>query len=325
MLIADLDRCHGSVIGFSGDAITCWFDADDGSAAAACALSMQESMEQFEEVPLPSGEMISREIKAGLAVGKARRFAVGGSTHIDVLAGRLLDEMAEAEHHASKGEVVLGPSAVKALGDRIEVASRAEESHDFAIVRELTTEVEPHPWPELSDDSLTDEQLRPWLLGPVYERLQAGQGEFLAELRPAVALFLKFEGIEYDRAGSKLDDFVQKVQDLRVEYDGTLVDITTGDKGSHLYLAFGAPIAHEDDPERAAAAALDLRELVREIPFISSVSMGMSRVRLRTGSLWGENSANVWCAWGYDQSGCAPDAGCGTRGNPRQRGSYSGY
>ena len=29
-LIAEVDRYHGSVIGFSGDAITCWFDGDDG-------------------------------------------------------------------------------------------------------------------------------------------------------------------------------------------------------------------------------------------------------------------------------------------------------
>ncbi len=291
VLIADLDRYHGSVIGFSGDAITCWFEADDGSAAAACALSMQESMGQFEAVPLPSGEMITLATKAGLAVGNARRFVVGDTTHIDVLAGRLLDEMAEAEHHASKGDVVLGPSAVDALGDRVEIVKPAKESHEFAIIKSLTIKVEPDPWPELSHDSLTDEQLRPWLLGPVYERLQAGQGEFLAELRPVVALFLKFEGIEYDQddqAGSKLDEFVQKVQDLLVEYDGTLVDITTGDKGSHLYLAFGAPIAHEDDPERAAAAALDLRELAEEVPFISSVRMGMSRGRLRTGAYGGK-------------------------------------
>src|SRR6478672_6962159 len=33
-LIAAVDRSGGSVIGFAGDAITCWFDAADGPAAA---------------------------------------------------------------------------------------------------------------------------------------------------------------------------------------------------------------------------------------------------------------------------------------------------
>src|SRR5215217_3302961 len=27
-LIAEVERCHGSVISFAGDAITCWFDND---------------------------------------------------------------------------------------------------------------------------------------------------------------------------------------------------------------------------------------------------------------------------------------------------------
>src|SRR5262245_46141558 len=39
-------------------------------------------------------------------------------------------------------------------------------------------------------DGLSSAHLRPWLLPAVYERHQAGLGDFLAELRPAVALFL---------------------------------------------------------------------------------------------------------------------------------------
>jgi len=58
--------------------------------------------------------------------------------------------------------------------------------------------VEPEPQPALPPNSLSDEQIRPWPLTPVYERLHSGQGEFLAELRPAVALFLRFRGIDFD-------------------------------------------------------------------------------------------------------------------------------
>ena len=36
-LIAELDRFGGDVIYFSGDAITCWIDGDDGARATACA------------------------------------------------------------------------------------------------------------------------------------------------------------------------------------------------------------------------------------------------------------------------------------------------
>ena len=54
------------------------------------------------------------------------------------------------------------------------------------------------PWPELPADCLNEEQMRQWLLPTVYRRLQMAQGAFLAELRPAVALFLRFQGIDYD-------------------------------------------------------------------------------------------------------------------------------
>src|SRR4051812_23744440 len=43
-LISELERFGGHVIYFSGDAITCWFDADDGARATACALGMQRTM-----------------------------------------------------------------------------------------------------------------------------------------------------------------------------------------------------------------------------------------------------------------------------------------
>src|SRR5947208_3144189 len=43
-LIADLERFGGHVIYFSGDAITCWIDGDDGARTTACALAMQKTM-----------------------------------------------------------------------------------------------------------------------------------------------------------------------------------------------------------------------------------------------------------------------------------------
>ena len=49
-VISELDRFGGDVIYFSGDAITCWLDGDDGSRATACALAMQETMEVIGEV-----------------------------------------------------------------------------------------------------------------------------------------------------------------------------------------------------------------------------------------------------------------------------------
>src|SRR5438045_7768809 len=49
-LIEQVHNYRGSVIGFSGDAITCWFDADDGQRAVAAGLGMQAILQGLPEV-----------------------------------------------------------------------------------------------------------------------------------------------------------------------------------------------------------------------------------------------------------------------------------
>src|SRR5215210_6870428 len=68
-LIAEVDQYGGSVIGFSGDAITCWFDGDSGLRAMACALRMQQAMAPFAAVHIPGGGTVSLAIKVAVAAG----------------------------------------------------------------------------------------------------------------------------------------------------------------------------------------------------------------------------------------------------------------
>ena len=57
-LIDELHRWGGSAIAFAGDAVTCWFDGDDGQRSAACALAMQEAMQAFSAVQTPAGSTV---------------------------------------------------------------------------------------------------------------------------------------------------------------------------------------------------------------------------------------------------------------------------
>ncbi len=291
-LIAELHRFGGSVIGFSGDAITCWLDGDDGARAVACALAMQAAMQQFAEVRTHSGRTVSLGMKVAIAVGPVRRFRVGDPQYsiVDTMAGSTLERLALAEHHAERGEVVVDSSVVESLGEaalHIPTWRTDDESGQrFAVVAGLTTEVAPQPWPELADDALTEAQQQAWLLPPVYARIQRGQ-EFLAELRPATALFLRFGGIDYEGdsdAATKLDTFIRQVEALLARYEGSLIQLTVGDKGSYLYAAFGAPIAHEDDTARAAATALELQALAHRLPFLGPLQIGITIGRMRVGA-----------------------------------------
>lgn len=300
-LISSLHAYGGSVIGFSGDAITCWLDGDDGSRATACALQMQRAMADLAAITTPSGRTVRLAMKAAVAVGAARRFLLGDPRIqvFEALVGTTLDRLAEAEHLALAGEVVLDPVAAAALGERVRISDRrcSEGSNQwFAVVGGLEESPAPHPWPALDADALPAHVVRAWLAPAVQERLLAGEGEFLVELRPAVALFLRFTGIDIDNdpmAGGKLDFYIRRVQSILTTYDGTLVQLTFGDKGSFLYAAFGAPRAHEDDSDRAVAAALDLRTVTEECGFIASAQLGLARGRMRTGA-YGARSSRTY-------------------------------
>ena len=291
-LIAEVDRYGGSVIGFAGDAITCWFDRDAGLRAAACALAMQEAMRQFSALPIPSAQTVTLAAKIAVATGSIRRFAVGDPDvqRIDVLAGATLDRVAAAEHQAATGDVVLDEASVLSAHEAIQVAEwrvEPETGRRFAVVRELPLPVAQAPWP--APGALPEDQTRPWLLPPIYERLRDGQGEFLAELRPVVTLFLGFSGIDYDAADAaqRLDAYVRWVQQILDRYGGYLLQIIVGDKGSYLYAAFGAPVAHHDDATRAVAAALELQALPPELSYIGAVRIGITAGRVYTGAYGG--------------------------------------
>jgi predicted ATPase/class 3 adenylate cyclase len=288
-VIAELDRFGGDVIYFSGDAITCWLDGDDGLRACSAALAMQDAMARVGEIVTPGGVAVRLALKIAVACGAARRFVVGDPEIqlIDVLAGRLVDDLADAEHHAEKGEVVLDPSAVTGLGERASFGASRTDSASGKTLRVLeglavraseAAVVEPEP--------LADDLVRPWLLPAVYERLRSGRGEFLAELRPAHPVFLRFGGIDYDDdedAIEKLDDFVRKAQRIMSGYGGNVLQLTLGDKGAYLYGVFGSPVAHEDDAARASAAALELRDLEGSTA-ATGIQIGITHGRLRSGT-----------------------------------------
>lgn len=288
-IIAELHRFGGSVMGFAGDSITCWLDSDEGHRGTACALAMQAAMKPFTTVLTPAGTPINLAIKVAVAAGTARRFVVGDPDIqlIDVLAGRTLDQVANAEKLASKGEVVVGEGVARGLGELLKIAEWrvAADGSRYAVVEGLSTAPEPMPHRLLLALNLPEEEARKWALPPVYSRLKSG-AKFLAELRPTVALFLKFSGIDFDNdgdAGRKLDAYVRWLQATAQKQEGFLIQVTIGDKGSYVYFSFGAPVAHDDDSTRAVAAALDLMQLPAELDFISDLQIGISRGRVWVG------------------------------------------
>ena len=286
-LIAEIERYHGSVIGFAGDAVMCWFDAgrwtpDDlprttAARAVACGLALQAAMSHFPELGL----------KVAIATGSARRFVVGDPQihYVDTLAGATVSRTATGEHLANKGELLLDEATVKLLGATLTIAewrTDLETGEPFAVITHLAGAVALPPLLEVP--ALAPAQLQAWLHQPVYEREAAGEGSFLTDFRPCVALFVRFVGIDYhrDEANAQLDAFIRQLQQVAARYEGTLLQLTIGDKGSYAYINFGALQAHEDNGRRAVKAALALREVT---PLV--LQMGVAQGVMRVGAYGG--------------------------------------
>ncbi|OGO37871.1 MAG: hypothetical protein A2Z03_06945 [Chloroflexi bacterium RBG_16_56_8] len=295
-LIGEVERFGGSVINFAGDAITCWFDESAGQSTAravVCAQTMQAAMQAFPDL----------SVKIAVSTGPVRRFAVGTPDIclIDTLAGATITRLATAEHFARPAETLLDEATTAALQCPVREWRTAETAERFAVLDAITLPALAAPI-ETPNISIAADSLKPWLLPAVYEREVRGQGLFLTELRPTVALFVRFIGIDYDddeQAEEKLNTIVRQSQSIVAGYEGALLQLTIGDKGSYFYASFGAALAHEDDARRAVQAAIEINQLLKGFTFLDSHQLGLSNGTTRTGA-YGSPTRQSYGALGDD-------------------------
>ncbi|MFQ6042391.1 MAG: AAA family ATPase, partial [Candidatus Poribacteria bacterium] len=117
--------------------------------------------------------------------------------------------------------------------------------------------------PHLED--VTDQLYIP---APLAERMQAAAEEIQGENRLVTALFADisgFTGISNQYASERVvkvvNDCFRVIVDAVLRYEGSINRFI----GDNVLAFFGAPILHENDPERAILAALEMRDKVREL------------------------------------------------------------
>jgi class 3 adenylate cyclase/tetratricopeptide (TPR) repeat protein len=273
----------GTVGKFGGDAMTVLFPyrgkrAQQSAARRAiqCALDMQASMDRYRAISTSAG-VFSLTVKVGMALGPVMATTVGDAEiqleH--VLAGRVLDRCAEAEHHATAGEVVAHQALVELVDGAAISNRRAPYLRVFAL-SSRARRAAGRPPPQVSRDA--GDLIAPYLHPSLVARLRAGQIGLINEHRKVTIIFGRFEELDYDRgpeAGATLQRYVREVVRTIDRYGGSLRQVDMGDKGSKYIAVFGAPIAHEDDEERALRCAADLHALPVS-PSAIGVSTGLA-------------------------------------------------
>ncbi|MCP4599596.1 MAG: tetratricopeptide repeat protein [Proteobacteria bacterium] len=327
----DLVRSYGGqIIKFGGDAITCAFVQKLGFSgkqtdktgfllsiqrACACALAMQKEMSGFRAVETKGG-IFELQMKIGISAGSVLFFSGLGNQQEGleyVLAGHPLDRMAEAEHHAVAGEVVVDGECVSDVGvDWREIGIIVSQDREgFLLVEGLAQAIKEVNEEEVNWDALyketTDQvkasdaviaQLVSYLPPRVYENIVEGQRQFVGELRPVASLFVNFYGLDYDGdpdVGKKLQQYFATMQEIIHRYGGRLNRVITGDKGSLLHLIFGAPVANDNDQVLAVGCALAMQQSAARLksatdgqPFIMDQQIGIASGYVFAGNVGSE-------------------------------------
>ncbi len=287
-LIDAVDRYHGSVLRFSGDALLAWFTGRESTQRAVTAAQAMRAFMQAVNPVLPW-----LQLKIGIGTGWTKRFNPGDPTQgiYDVLAGEAIIQMARAEQLAQPGQIIISPE----VGQGIEGLFQTEIISDDGYLRVKPTIFVPESdipsrwtsirWMEYLDrawDLVT--QFRPYLPAPIFDRIKSGSGGYMTELRMVTPLFIHFSGIDYatQDAASQLNEMVRVAQGIIGEHDGYLNEVGVDDKGSFLVVLFGAPTSMENPPQRAAYTAL---ELMQRLPYIKNLHLGLTVGRLFTGTV----------------------------------------
>ncbi len=253
-MIELLEREGGEVVQFSGDAMTVVFPCEDQTdlsysvrRAWQAGQQMQQVLQnQFTHLHTSVGE-VEMGMKVSIGAGQVHEYYLGVACDrwYYLIAGDPLTQVAEAEHRARRGDVVLSPEALALFPDH-PVAGKP---------------VEPVSCEKLNGDVLS--AVRSYAPEVITRRLEVGQSEWLAEIRLLSVLFFSVQGLQYGSVTvlRQAQDWMDALLETVRRCGGTLNKLLVDDKGTVGIALFGAPpFAHLDDPLRAVRCAIDLEK-----------------------------------------------------------------
>lgn len=249
-LISAVFEFGGFVATHAGDSFMALFpeqpDAPnylDRALAAACEIGRRSETQAVFATPYGPATVTT---ETGLSAGGVR-WGILESANRERAAfyftGDAIDGAVAAEHDGGPGQVILHRPLRQMLGERVQVEDAGENARLLAVNGPLPL---PQPFlPAPPGEAAT---------AVFYPGLSLDQ-PFTGEFRQVTHVFVSLPGI---RNETQLGGFMHIVFALLDRYGG-LLKLQFGDKGVHLLVTWGAPVAFENDITRALSFVLDLQ------------------------------------------------------------------
>lgn len=264
---------EGDIVKFAGDAMLAIWPAESFSldqatyCASQCALAILNDLGEYQAA---DAEL---RLHIGIGAGELQEFYIGGMSGKweYVVAGEPISQVALAETAAGIGEVCLSLAAWELIkehfvGKLLDAnVVRLEGFNFLASVADRRFLNVGKSAAVVIYDGMRKRLERYVSLG-VLQRLEAGQTDWLGDLRRVSVMFLNLPGMDYgaEAALNFVSETINVIQNTLQVYEGTLNKFLVDDKGSTLVIGFGLPpFSHEDDPLRCVMAGMVLLEKLR--------------------------------------------------------------
>lgn len=252
-LVEGIFAYGGKIISFAGDGILALFPFESEERSSALTALAAAWVIQQKLIENPEHQTIYGKFRFSLKIGVASGTVAWGILRSEdhqhatyFFRGTPVDVSAEAEHHASAGEIIITDELNELLKNAIE-AQPFGPFHKFLGFRiEMPVEI-PSAFPAIDLEVAR-------IFMPEKIIVQHVRGEF----RQIVNLFMRFP----DLPNEKLIEFFHVVFELHKKFGGLLNRLDFGDKGCNMLMLWGAPIAFENDIGRALNFILELQARV---------------------------------------------------------------
>jgi class 3 adenylate cyclase/tetratricopeptide (TPR) repeat protein len=266
--IADIiTACGGDIIAFAGDSALAMWPGEESDLAAnvlraiQAAFSIQFELDRYEPV---RGALLRQ--RAGVGCGALQLMELGGISERwqFVVTGNPVTEASIANREAQPGEVLLSSGAWDVVKNHLHGTPLPSGLVRATEVTALELPSLPPADPASTTQSLESlSVLSQYVPAVVFDRLRAGQEQWIAEFRTISMLFLNLaeSQINSSAAIASLHQDLRCIQEVLERFEGTLYQFLMDEKGLTAACAFGLPpLAHENDPRRALEAGIALRE-----------------------------------------------------------------
>ncbi len=283
-MVAAVYDAGGFVPYFAGDSFTGIFERKDDTFSGGQLLSIaNEIKHRFEHQTTRRDKLIADygiSVKIGLAKGEVQWGIAGAAGKAYYFRGEAIDSSALAQTKARKGEICCHSSVYTELEPLASLFYMPEQP--VARIAEIDNkrlpkvQFRPENSPTLSNEVLA-EYFPKVLLNPT---------DSTGEFRNVTTVFIAFGKCQDT---DLFHQFASLVLDHTLEFSGYFKEIDHGDKGGLMTILFGAPVAYENNVERALEFVLAIKDELEQSPSLSRIEwkMGISSGVAFTGIVGG--------------------------------------